>query len=249
MKDVEVATKRSKKAVPKKPTKKTAAVSAKATKKKPAAKPVKQKAVAKPMKEKPAAKPVKAKSAKPAVSTPRGPSVARAGKERRSRDTMPSPSAGQMAPAVEAGDGAPAFALSDQDGAVVSSNALGGQAYVLYFYPKDDTPGCTREACEFRDEHGKFERAGLRVIGVSPDKAESHVRFQEKYGLNFTLLSDPDKELAKAFGVWKMKKNYGREYMGIERSTFLVDANGRIRKVWRGVKVDGHAKAVLAALE
>jgi len=245
-----VATKRSKKAVPKKSVKKAAAPSAKATKKKkPLAKPPKAKAVAKPAKEKLPAKPVKAEPAKAAGSAPRGPSVARAGKERRSRDTMPSPSAEQMAPALEAGDGAPAFTLSDQDGALVSSNTLGGQAYVLYFYPKDDTPGCTREACEFRDDQGKFERAGLKIIGVSPDKTESHVRFQEKYGLNFTLLSDPDKELAKAFGVWKMKKNYGREYMGIERSTFLVDANGRIRKVWRGVKVDGHAKAVLAAGE
>lgn len=244
-----MATKRSKKAVPKKPAKKPTAATAKAMKKKPAAasaKATKKKPAATPAKEKLVAKPAKAKAA---GSAPRGPSVARAGKERHSRDTMPSPSAGQMAPAVEAGDGVPAFALSDQDGTVVSSNGLGGQAYVLYFYPKDDTPGCTREACEFRDDHGKFERAGLKIIGVSPDKTESHVRFQEKYGLNFTLLSDPDKELAKAFGVWKMKKNYGREYMGIERSTFLIDANGRIRKVWRGVKVDGHAKAVLAALD
>jgi len=118
---------------------------------------------------------------------------------------------------------------------------------VLYFYPKDDTPGCTREACGFRDDLGKFEALGVRVVGVSPDKPESHTRFRSKYGLNFTLLSDAEKTLADACGVWVKKQNYGREYMGIERSTFLVDGAGKVRKVWRGVRVDGHVAAVLAA--
>lgn len=141
----------------------------------------------------------------------------------------------------------PPFSLQDQDGATFDSKSLAGEPYVLYFYPKDDTPGCTREACGFRDELGKFRGLGVRVVGVSPDKPESHRRFREKYGLSFTLLSDAEKSLARTFGVWVMKKNYGREYMGIERSTFLVDASGKIKTVWRAVRVDGHVASVLAA--
>ena len=145
------------------------------------------------------------------------------------------------------GDSVPSFSLVDQRGETLSSDSLSGKPFVLYFYPKDDTPGCTREACGFRDDHGKFRAEGIPVVGVSPDDSKSHARFAEKYGLNFPLLSDADKTLAKAFGVWVKKQNYGREYMGIERSTFLVDANGKIQKAWRRVRVDGHVAAVLSA--
>jgi peroxiredoxin Q/BCP len=145
------------------------------------------------------------------------------------------------------GDTVPEFELPDQDGAMVSSASLAGKPYVLYFYPKDDTPGCTKEACGFRDEIGKFHEAGVRILGVSPDKPESHARFRDKYGLDFTLLSDADKTLATACGVWVKKQNYGREYMGIERSTFLVDESGKVKQVWRNVRVDGHVRAVLEA--
>jgi peroxiredoxin Q/BCP len=117
---------------------------------------------------------------------------------------------------------------------------------VLYFYPKDDTPGCTKEACDIRDNFGRFGKQGLRVLGVSPDSQQSHAKFGKKYGLPFTLLSDPDKTLANAYGVWGPKKNYGKEYMGIVRSTFLIGADGEIKKAYRGVKVDGHADAILA---
>ncbi len=144
------------------------------------------------------------------------------------------------------GAAAPAFALPDQTGKVVSSESFRGREYVLYFYPKDDTPGCTREACAFRDQLGEFQ--GVNVIGVSPDKPESHAKFVGKYGLNFPLLSDADKVLANAYGVWVKKQNYGREYMGIQRSTFFVGADGKIRKIWRNVKVDGHSAAVRAVV-
>jgi peroxiredoxin Q/BCP len=148
---------------------------------------------------------------------------------------------------LTAGDAAPSFSLPDQNGNVVSSDSLEGKSYVIYFYPKDDTPGCTREACGFRDDLGKFQARGVEVLGVSPDGAASHTRFIDKYGLNFTLLSDEDKALANAYGVWTKKQNYGREYMGIERSTFLVGTDGKIKKAWRSVKVDGHIPAVFEA--
>jgi thioredoxin-dependent peroxiredoxin len=148
---------------------------------------------------------------------------------------------------LEVGAPAPAFELPDQDGRTVSSEQLGGAPYVLYFYPKDDTPGCTREACGFRDAGRTFRKAGVRVIGVSPDTAASHRKFADKFSLDFTLLSDGDRVLARAYGVWTLKKNYGREYMGVERSTFVVGADGTIRAAWRGVKVDGHVDEVLQA--
>jgi peroxiredoxin Q/BCP len=151
--------------------------------------------------------------------------------------------------AIEEGKAAPTFSLPDADGNKVSLKDFAGKNVILYFYPKDDTPGCTREACAFRDDLGRFERAKVRVIGVSPDKPESHTRFRTKYGLPFTLLSDVDKVAANAFGVWVKKQNYGREYMGIERSTFLVDASGKVKRVWRNVKVDAHSQAVLAEAE
>ena len=148
---------------------------------------------------------------------------------------------------VREGSRAPAFSLPDQAGRIVSSSALAGKPYVLYFYPKDDTSGCTREACGFRDSLRGFGSKGVKIIGVSPDSEASHARFAGKYGLPFTLLADTEKALARAYGVWAKKQNYGREYMGIVRSTFLVDKRGIVQKAWRGVRVDGHVDAVLGA--
>jgi peroxiredoxin Q/BCP len=148
---------------------------------------------------------------------------------------------------VREGSRAPSFSLPDQAGRVVSSSSLAGKPYVLYFYPKDDTSGCTREACGFRDSLRGFGQKGVKIIGVSPDSEASHARFAGKYGLPFTLLADTEKSLARAYGVWAKKQNYGREYMGIVRSTFLVDKRGVVQKAWRGVRVDGHVDAVLGA--
>jgi peroxiredoxin Q/BCP len=145
------------------------------------------------------------------------------------------------------GDVVPEFEGVDQDGEVVKSSSLAGAPYVIYFYPKDDTPGCTTQACGFRDERAVFAEHGVRVIGVSPDSPASHTRFRKKYGLEFTLIADTERRLVTLFGVWKLKQNYGREYWGVERSTFLVGADGRIARQWRGVKVAGHVPAVLAA--
>jgi thioredoxin-dependent peroxiredoxin len=156
-------------------------------------------------------------------------------------------SAEDTASPLKPGDNAPSFELLDQQGAPVSSASLAGQPYVLYFYPKDDTPGCTTQACGFRDAFPDFESAGIRVLGVSPDSVASHQKFVGKYGLPFTLLSDGSRELASAYGVWALKKNYGREFMGIVRSTFLVDGEGIVRKAWRSVRVNGHVPAVQAA--
>ena len=146
------------------------------------------------------------------------------------------------------GGKAPAFSLPDETGTMVSSASLAGKPYVIYFYPKDDTPGCTKEACDFRDNLKSFNSAKVRVLGVSPDDPKRHAKFKEKYGLNFTLLSDVDKTLIGAYGIWIKKLNYGREYMGVQRSTFLVDKSGKIAKAWNGVRVPGHVEAVLAAL-
>jgi peroxiredoxin Q/BCP len=145
----------------------------------------------------------------------------------------------------DAGRKAPDFELLNEKGDRISSRELAGSPYLLYFYPKDDTPGCTREACDIRDNFGRFGKHGLRVIGVSPDSKESHARFAKKYGLPFALLSDPQKQLAKAYGVWQKKQNYGKEYMGIVRSSFLVGGDGVIKKSYRNVKVDGHVDAIL----
>jgi peroxiredoxin Q/BCP len=146
----------------------------------------------------------------------------------------------------DAGKAAPSFDLTDEKGEHVTSESLAGKPYLLYFYPKDDTPGCTKEACDIRDNFGRFGQQGLRVLGVSPDTEQSHAKFGKKYGLPFTLLSDPEKSLANAYGVWGKKQNYGKEYMGIIRSSFLVGADGTIKKSYRGVKVDGHVDAVLS---
>jgi thioredoxin-dependent peroxiredoxin len=152
-------------------------------------------------------------------------------------------------PSIGVGSRAPEFTLKDQSGVVLSSDELRGKPYVLYFYPKDDTSGCTAEACSFRDSGPKFGELGVRVIGVSPDSEQSHAKFAGKYGLPFTLLSDPEKALIQAYGAWVEKNNYGRKYMGVQRSTFLVGADGTVQKAWRGVKVPGHVDAVLAATQ
>lgn len=146
---------------------------------------------------------------------------------------------------IEEGSAFPAFTLEDQDGTVHTEAELKGKKVVIYFYPKDDTSGCTAEACGFRDELGQFE--GIPVIGVSPDPVKSHRKFADKYSLNFPLLADVEQKLATACGIWVEKSMYGKKYMGIERTTYLVD-DGRVAKVWRKVKPDGHVQEVLAAL-
>jgi peroxiredoxin Q/BCP len=146
------------------------------------------------------------------------------------------------------GSKAPAFSLPDETGTLISSTSLAGKPYVIYFYPKDDTPGCTKEACDFRDNIKAFNSAKVRVLGVSPDDPKRHAKFKEKYGLNFTLLSDVDKTLISAYGIWIKKLNYGREYMGVQRSTFIVDKSGKVANAWNGVRVPGHVEAVLASI-
>ena len=146
------------------------------------------------------------------------------------------------------GDPAPEFTLRSDGGDDVSLSSFRGKPVVLYFYPKDDTPGCTAQACGIRDSWGDFAHRGAVVLGVSPDKESSHVKFKEKYGLPFTLLADPDHTVAENYGVWVEKKNYGKTYMGIERSTFVIDAEGKLVRVMRRVKPDTHAAEVLAAL-
>lgn len=151
--------------------------------------------------------------------------------------------------AVKEGDRAPGFTLPADDGSEVSLEDLRGRRVVLYFYPKDDTPGCTTEACEFRDALPRFEESGAVVLGVSPDGVESHRRFKEKHGLDFPLLADEDHRVSDAYGVWKEKSMYGRTFWGVERSTFLIDEEGRVVRVWRKVKAEGHASAVAEAME
>jgi peroxiredoxin Q/BCP len=148
---------------------------------------------------------------------------------------------------LKPGDKAPGFKLATDGGGNISLSSLKGQPFVLYFYPKDDTAGCTKEAVGFSENLKKFERLGINVVGVSKDTVASHDRFKTKYKLKLTLASDPDIEAAQAYGVWGEKSLYGRKYMGMERATFLIDAKGVIREIWRKVKVPGHVEAVLAA--
>lgn len=149
---------------------------------------------------------------------------------------------------VETGKPAPDFTLSDQDGKKVTLSKLKGSPVVLYFYPKDDTSGCTKEACAFRDAHADYEKAGARILGLSPDSPESHTKFVKKYTLPFTLLADAEKTVCQSYGVWKEKSMYGRKYMGVERTTFVIDAKGIVRQIFRKVKVDGHSAQVLEAV-
>lgn len=149
----------------------------------------------------------------------------------------------------EAGVQAPAVSLTDQRGETVELESLRGKWVVLYFYPRDDTPGCTKEACSFRDSDAELAQAGAVVLGVSGDSEASHRKFADKHSLPFTLLSDGDHAVARAYGAWGLKKNYGREYEGIIRSTFLIDPEGNVAKVWPRVKPAAHGDEVLAWLK
>ena len=147
----------------------------------------------------------------------------------------------------EAGSKAPAFDLPTDGGGKLSLKALKGKKVVLYFYPKDDTSGCTREAIDFNGLKDDFEKAGAVVVGVSPDSPASHDKFKKKHALDFPLIADEEKAMLEAYGVWVEKSMYGRKYMGVERTTLLIDAAGKVARVWNKVKVPGHAEEVLAA--
>jgi peroxiredoxin Q/BCP len=149
----------------------------------------------------------------------------------------------------KAGDPAPDFALPDDRGDIHRLSDQRGRWTVVYFYPADDTPGCTTEACQFRDAEQAIADRGAVVWGISPDTVESHARFRDKYGLPFTLLSDVDHAVADRYGAWQLKQSHGREYWGVMRSTFLVDPEGRIARTWPQVTADGHAAAVLVVLQ
>ncbi|WP_417731445.1 thioredoxin-dependent thiol peroxidase [Rosistilla oblonga] len=150
---------------------------------------------------------------------------------------------------IEAGQKAPAFHLASDEGGKIRLSSLKGSPVVLYFYPKDDTPGCTKEACAFRDRSEEIKALGATVLGVSPDDTESHAKFRTKYELNFPLLADPDHKVAEAYGAWREKNMYGKISMGIQRSTFVIDAEGKVAKVWKRVKVDGHDQHVIDAIK
>ena len=154
-----------------------------------------------------------------------------------------------MTKALSVGDKAPNFTLPGDGGVEISLSALKGRIVVLYFYPKDDTSGCTKEAIAFNGLLKSFEKAGAVIIGVSPDSPKSHDKFKTKYDLEFPLASDESKSMLEAYGVWVEKSMYGRKYMGVERSTFLIDGHGKIAALWTKVKVDGHAEDVLKAVE
>lgn len=149
---------------------------------------------------------------------------------------------------LKPGDRAPSFKLASTGGGEVSSSDLKGRKFVLYFYPKDDTPGCTREACDFRDNLARLRREGVTVLGVSRDSIASHGRFRSKYQLPFDLLSDEDNAVARAYGAYGEKTMYGKKVLGTIRSTYLIDENGRVDRVWSPVKVDGHVARVLEHL-
>ena len=151
-------------------------------------------------------------------------------------------------PDLDAGDRAPDFTAASTDGSPISLSDLRGKTVVLYFYPKDMTPGCTTEACDFRDREAAIAKSGAVVLGVSPDSVESHRKFTAKHSLPFPLLADQDHALQAAYGVRRPKSLYGRTFLGVERSTFLIDGKGVIRRVWRKVKVAGHAEEVLDAI-
>ena len=150
---------------------------------------------------------------------------------------------------LKEGDVAPPFTALTQTGDKVSLADFLGQSVVLFFYPKDDTPGCTKEACNFRDNYDAFQRAGAVVLGVSTDPVKSHTKFVNKFNLPFTLLADEDKRIVQAYGVWGEKMFMGRKYFGTHRVTFLIGSDGRIKKIWPNVKPEEHAKEVLAAIE
>ena len=150
---------------------------------------------------------------------------------------------------LDVGDVAPDFTLPTDGGGEMTLSSMRGKKVVLYFYPKDDTSGCTKEACDFREKISEFEKAGAVVLGISPDGVKKHDKFKAKYDLPFSLIADEEKTALQAYGVWVEKSMYGRKYMGVERTTFLIDADGSIQSVWRKVKVPGHVDAVLDAVQ
>lgn len=150
---------------------------------------------------------------------------------------------------LKEGQKAPNFKLKDQNGKVISLDSLKGKNVVLYFYPKDNTSGCTTEACNFRDEFPKFSKLDAIILGVSPDSVESHKKFAEKYNLPFSLLSDEKKEVLEKYGVWQEKSMYGKKYMGVVRTTYIIDKNGKIKKIFPKVKVEGHNREVMEVLK
>ena len=154
-----------------------------------------------------------------------------------------------MAKELKEGDLAPEISSATDTGEQFHLSSLRGQRVVLYFYPKADTPGCTKEACAFRDDGQKFTKENTVIVGVSPDTSEAQAKFKAKFDLPFTLLADKDHKAAEAYGVWKEKSMYGKKYMGIERTTFLIDENGIVKRIFTKVKVEGHAGEVLAAIE
>ena len=154
-----------------------------------------------------------------------------------------------MSDFLEPGAKAPAFTLASDSGQKVKLADLAGNPVVLYFYPRDDTPGCTREACAFRDRKAELTKLGANVLGVSTDDVASHAKFRDKYTLNFPLLADPDHKVAEKYGAWREKNMYGKKSMGIQRSTYLIDAQGKVVKVWKKVSVDGHDEQVIEALK
>ncbi|MFG0263194.1 MAG: thioredoxin-dependent thiol peroxidase [Novipirellula sp. JB048] len=154
-----------------------------------------------------------------------------------------------MADWIEPGNKAPAFTLKDEAGNKVKLADLKGKIVVLYFYPRDDTPGCTKQACNFRDQYETLTQLGVELLGVSPDNGESHQRFREKYSLPFPLLVDEDHAIAEKYGAWREKNLYGKKSMGIQRSTYLIDAEGKVAKVWKRVRVDGHDEQVIDAVK
>ena len=154
-----------------------------------------------------------------------------------------------MSATIAEGDKAPAFKLATEAGEFLTLASLKGKKIVLYFYPKDDTSGCTKEAIAFSGLRKEFDSAGAVILGVSPDSVESHDKFSKKYKLDLTLLSDETKEMLEAYGVWVEKSMYGRKYMGVERTTVLIDEKGKVARVWNKVKVDGHAEEVLEAVK
>ena len=147
------------------------------------------------------------------------------------------------------GDSAPDFALPDDTGKTIRLSDFRGRKVVLYFYPKDDTPGCTKEACGFRDMYPAYTEAGAVILGVSPDDVKSHAKFKQKYNLPFTLLADPEHKVIEQYGAWGLKKFLGREYMGVLRTTYVIDEEGRIAKVFAAVKPDGHNEEVFSVLK
>lgn len=150
---------------------------------------------------------------------------------------------------LKVGDSAPDFHLNNEDGKTISNAGLEGRRFVLYFYPKDDTPGCTKEACSFRDNLPAFDKLKVPVFGISADDEKAHGKFVKKYNLNFSLLADPDHRTCDDFGTWVEKSMYGRKYFGIQRATFVIGANGKIERVWEKVSPEGHAEEVLAYLD